>query len=247
MAVMTTVLVMFYVFGVMFFSFTVSSTDSNVVQSVYLFNYTMTLGLVNFSLFQYGLSPMLLLWDLHVFDYDRYTWQVRRNEDLSHRKRRSLRRFLVPEGDIIDWASASVPEISPTTMSLWHSECFQDTCVANPDFIDILTTNFIFPEADTFCDLLNDSSIGIYMFDDDSDVVVFVSGASVSISNNTKDFISWDTEINVPSFQGITPRAPVQGAGVVRWTFLDDKGIESVVQIKAYFVPNAKVRLLSPQ
>ena len=63
----------------------------------------MTLGSVNFSLFHYGLSPLLLWWEFYAFDHNQYKWKMRRVEDLSQRKRIYQKRFLAPEGATITW------------------------------------------------------------------------------------------------------------------------------------------------
>ena len=42
------------------------------------------------------------------------------------------------------------------------------------------------------------------MFDKEQEAVVFDTGASVSITNNMADFVTWDDVTTIPALQGIT-------------------------------------------
>ena len=246
--VMVTLLGSCYALTSFFLWFHISTVSPMSLQYLSLFHYSMTNICLQSYLLEYQLVHFILLWEFYAFDYDQYKWRERRRQDLSLRPRhRVLGSLSSPEGDTLDWDCFPTPTHTPMEQALYHSLCFDDICRHTPDFMDILTTNFVQPEQDQFCGLLDDAGVGIYMFDEDSDIIVFDTGASVSISNDSKDFVTWDSSPTVPTLQGITSTATVQGSGVVRWVVRDDNGKEHTIETKAYFVPNAKVRLLSPQ
>ena len=89
------------------------------------------------------------------------------------------------------------------------SQSFDFHCTNCSDFLDILTFDPIPGDNSSFCGLLDHNSIGVYMFDASNEALVFDTGASVSISNNRSDFVSWDASADVPALQGIT--APTVG------------------------------------
>ena len=213
----------------------VSVTTNASLQALHLLNYSLTMGSLGSYLSSFGVTHLLLLWEYRMFDYERYKWKERRMSDLPRRRRRrcALERTLSSEGDDIEWESFPPPAYTPTEMAYYHSLCFDEICDHTPEFLDILTTKFVQPEHDTFCGLLDDGGVGIYMFNEDSDLLVFDSGASVSISNNSKDFVRWDDSISVPTLQVITSTATVQGSGLVRWDLRDDNGVEHTVETKA--------------
>ena len=76
--------------------------------------------------------------------------------------------------------------------------------------------------------------------------VIFDTGATISVSPDIKDFISYD-EVKVPGLTNITGTSPVQCRGDVKWILYDDKGFPHEIVTKAYFVPTAKVHLFSVQ
>lgn len=39
----------------------------------------------------------------------------------------------------------------------------------------------------------------------------------------------------------------IAGVGVVHWTFVDEHGNDLIIRTQCYYVPDAKVRLISPQ
>ena len=184
-----------------------------------------------------------MFWCFMSFDYDRFKWRERRYVDLMGRKRYRSHSYSVVDDkfceEINDWDSLPPYSFTPMDISNFASCAFDTTCAHTPDFFDILTMNFITPSVDNFCGLLDDANT--------SDVIVFDTGASGSVSNDAKDFVSWESHVDVPSLQGITSTAAVQGKGVVRWCVQDDNGTDRLIETAASFVPNAKVRLLSPQ
>ena len=76
--------------------------------------------------------------------------------------------------------------------------------------------------------------------------VVFDSGATLSISYKRDDFVG---ELKSPSvgmrLQGLASGLKIEGQGHVLWSFVDTTGILRSLKIPAYYVPQAKIRLLS--
>ena len=64
----------------------------------------------------------------------------------------------------------------------------------------------------------------VYFMLDDSVPVVFDTGATISVSPQASDFISWETNTDTLTLNGITTSTHVQGAGMVEWTIRDDQG-----------------------
>jgi hypothetical protein len=87
----------------------------------------------------------------------------------------------------------------------------------------------------------------VYHADDNSLPVVFDTGATISVSPRKEDFISWESSCAPLTLQGITATSQVLCVGIVRWTIQDDQGKRHLLETKAYYVPNARVHLLSPQ
>ena len=96
-------------------------------------------------------------------------------------------------------------------------------------------------------DLENSSKVGIYVIEEHNSSIVLDTGASVSITNNRKDFVEWDQYRNVPTLQGVTSKATVQGSGIVEWKVIDDEGQTQTIRTQCYYVPEAAIRLFSPQ
>ena len=219
----------------------------------HLMSYVLHVGMISSILKSDGITSLALMWAYYNFDYDHFKWKERRKIDLSSRIGRQsvtprLSSLPHPEGaSLASWASLPPPMFTPMDISEFCSHAFDKTCRDTPDFIDIMRLELTPSRPATFCGLLDDSNVGIYMFDQSSDIIVFDTGASVCISNDPKDFVTWDQHVDVPALQGITSRAPVQGSGTISWSLLDDNGVSHDITTKAYFVPDAKVRLFSPQ
>jgi hypothetical protein len=87
----------------------------------------------------------------------------------------------------------------------------------------------------------------VFFLNDDDLPVVFDTGASISVSPRGRDFISWEARGNMQTkLNGISGSADVLGIGIIHWTIRDDRGRCHTIQTRAYYVPSAKVRLLSP-
>jgi hypothetical protein len=78
--------------------------------------------------------------------------------------------------------------------------------------------------------------------------VIFDTGASLGITYDKLDF---DGPLTIPEgdlrLGGMAQGLKIDGIGVVTWTFRNADGSELTIRSQCYYVPNAKVRLLSPQ
>jgi hypothetical protein len=78
--------------------------------------------------------------------------------------------------------------------------------------------------------------------------VIFDMGASLLITPYSADFIVPPTAPqNVTKLGGMAVNLDMMGVGTVSWTFIASDGSENQIHTLAYWVPNAKARLLSPQ
>jgi hypothetical protein len=76
--------------------------------------------------------------------------------------------------------------------------------------------------------------------------IVIDSGASLSISPHRGDFVGDIKQLN-STIKGIYTVTKIAGVGTVRWTFKDVFGSIKIIETRAYYIPDAGVRLLSPQ
>ena len=74
---------------------------------------------------------------------------------------------------------------------------------------------------------------------------VIDSGASMSLSPLRGDFITFQDSSS--TITGVSAKAQVKGVGTVRWQIIDQKGTPCTIETKAYYVPEAGIRLYSPQ
>ena len=75
--------------------------------------------------------------------------------------------------------------------------------------------------------------------------LVVDSGASCCITPHREDFTSYGTsKVKVKDLSGVNR---VAGEGMINWKVLDSYGAEYTIKLKAYHMPGASVRLLSPQ
>jgi GAG-pre-integrase domain len=76
--------------------------------------------------------------------------------------------------------------------------------------------------------------------------IVWDTGASVSLTYDSKDFVG---EITTPpdnmQIKGITENAKVEGVGLVEWEIPTANGGTRLIKIRALYVPTARQRLLS--
>jgi hypothetical protein len=76
--------------------------------------------------------------------------------------------------------------------------------------------------------------------------IVIDSGASLSISPYQGDFVGDIEQLN-STIQGISTVTKIAGVVTVRWTFKDVFGTIKIIETRAYYIPDAGVRLFSPQ
>ncbi len=91
---------------------------------------------------------------------------------------------------------------------------------------------------------------GAYLVDDShrSDVpVVFDTGCSFSVTPFIEDFVSELEHTDVSELTGLTDTAKIHGVGWVEWPIRDVFGQVAVIRTQAYHVPDATIRLNSPQ
>jgi hypothetical protein len=75
--------------------------------------------------------------------------------------------------------------------------------------------------------------------------VIIDSGASVCISPNQSDFITYkDSKMKI---KDLSSSNKVAGEGILRCKLQDVNGDSVHVELLGYHIPNAEVRLLSPQ
>ena len=146
---------------------------------------------------------------------------------------------------------------------------FMDLCSCNPDIIQLFgadwrfklgTThpyeNCMFLRTDVMVDLTSIRETGdVFRFQSvyhtkpsgEKLPIIFDSGASISITPKKDDFVHLNKNTTGTTLSGITSTATCQGRGTVKFTVLDDNGIEKEIITQALYVPEAKVRLLSVQ
>ena len=77
--------------------------------------------------------------------------------------------------------------------------------------------------------------------------IIIDTGASVSITPIPTDFVSQLTAPDLQELKQVNGSTQVVGQGTVRWTIEDVNGSVRAITTKAYYVPDAKIRLFSPQ
>jgi hypothetical protein len=78
--------------------------------------------------------------------------------------------------------------------------------------------------------------------------IIFDTGASLAISPYRSDVIDDPTLLAKPTqLGGMGKGLHIEGVGTVAWTFMAKYKSEIQLRVKAYYVPAAKARLLSPQ
>lgn len=82
---------------------------------------------------------------------------------------------------------------------------------------------------------------------EDNSLIIFDSGASISITPFLSDFIDESIDPATSNLSGLTDQAQVGGTGTVSWTLCNDFGTCVEVNTPTYYVLNAKVGLFSPQ
>ena len=148
---------------------------------------------------------------------------------------------------------------------------FMEQCQSNPDFINLFgcedrffkssphsahVQSFAFTSSDQ--QSIDLSSIlasnhhlfrfqSAYTLQSGESPLIFDTGASISITPNKEDFISFNSSIDNVILQGISASTVCKGKGMMKLTILNDEGHQKDIVIEALYVPNATVRLLSIQ
>jgi hypothetical protein len=78
--------------------------------------------------------------------------------------------------------------------------------------------------------------------------IIFDTGASLTISPFRSDFVSYPTPLARPTqLGGMGKGLQIEVFATVAWTFTAKDKSEIQLRVRAYYVPTAKARLLSPQ
>ena len=77
--------------------------------------------------------------------------------------------------------------------------------------------------------------------------IVFDTGCSLSVTPYEGDFITALEEPDVDVMKGLSDTVAIKGVGMVQWTVRDYHGIVGTIITRAYLVPQASIRLFSPQ
>jgi len=80
-------------------------------------------------------------------------------------------------------------------------------------------------------------------------ILTFDTGASRTSTGNKNDFVELTEESSEAKLDGIAEGLKIAGAGYVEYCLKSDEGIEIVLRLKAYYVPDldSSTRLISPQ
>ena len=77
--------------------------------------------------------------------------------------------------------------------------------------------------------------------------IVIDTGASCSISPLCNDFLRMKKRSDLSEFKQFDRKAYVSGQDYVSWAIEDLSGVQERIETPAYLVPDAKIRLFSPQ
>jgi hypothetical protein len=77
--------------------------------------------------------------------------------------------------------------------------------------------------------------------------IVIDTGASCSITPMHSDFIGTIDPSDVSTLNNISGTTAVVGQGTIEWNIQDAKGVVKPIQTTAYYIPQATIRLFSPQ
>jgi hypothetical protein len=77
--------------------------------------------------------------------------------------------------------------------------------------------------------------------------VVLDTGASTSLTPVLSDFIGPLEPAPLTEIRGLTSTTRVVGKGIVEWNICDYWNVPGVIRTMAYYVPDASIRLFSPQ
>ena len=81
----------------------------------------------------------------------------------------------------------------------------------------------------------------------DPSPIVIDTGASLSLTPHLNDFVGPLTAPKIRNLNGLSGQTSVKGVGTVEWTVIDVFGVKNTIRTVAYYVPDARIRLFSPQ
>jgi hypothetical protein len=94
----------------------------------------------------------------------------------------------------------------------------------------------------------NDDTPQIYVSSNNKELpIVIDTGASSSITPIASDFTSEISKADLQELKQVNGTTPVCGQGIVDWPIEDVDGIRRSITTDAYYVPDAGIRLFSPQ
>jgi hypothetical protein len=131
---------------------------------------------------------------------------------------------------------------------------FQLCCIALANWVKAEGTIGIVPTHDNVVGskdvYSNESTLASIYQADQSGVhvpVVLDTGASFSITPFLNDFVGQIQPSNINSLNGLSSKTSVSGVGTVEWPIRDVFGVVRTLRTSAYYVPDATIRLFSPQ
>ena len=75
---------------------------------------------------------------------------------------------------------------------------------------------------------------------------IWDTGASVSITPNSCNFIEFNTDVENWYLEEVSKDIKVEGQGIVQWNMVDVNGKVRKMKVKAMYVPTCNLRLLRP-
>ena len=77
--------------------------------------------------------------------------------------------------------------------------------------------------------------------------IIIDTGASMSLTPSRDDFVGNLDPAPISELHGLNTTTPVCGIGTVSWSVKDIFGVVRTIKTRAYYVPDASIRLFSPQ
>ena len=100
----------------------------------------------------------------------------------------------------------------------------------------------------TDIDILAYDPYSLFTMANTTSAVIFDTGASLGITHDIQDF---DGPLTIPDCDlrlgGMANGLKIAGVGPVTWTFSNKDGTEVQIRSQCYYVPQSKMRLISPQ
>jgi hypothetical protein len=87
----------------------------------------------------------------------------------------------------------------------------------------------------------------VYFSTKDDLPIVIDTGGSFSVTPNVDDFEGNLRPADIDDLQGLSASAVVAGVGIVKWNIKDVFGSTRTIRTQSYYVPEAAIRLFSPQ